>query len=55
MQDYCDAIAGKYILYSETETRKTYYDTDKASTASVRVVIQSSGSTNYITYTDMSE
>ena len=55
MQNYCDAIAGKYILYSETETRKTYYDTDKASTASVRVVIQSSGSTNYITYTDMSE
>lgn len=55
MQDYCDAIAGKYILYSETETRKTYYDTDKASTASVRVVIQSSGSMNYITYTDMSE
>ena len=55
MQNYCDAIAGKYILYSETETRKTYYNTDKASTASVRVVIQSSGSTNYITYTDMSE
>lgn len=55
MQDYCDAIAGKYILFSETETRKTYYDTDSSSTASVRVVIQSSGSMNYITYTDMSE
>lgn len=55
MQDYCDAIAGKYILISETETRKTYYDTDQASTASVRVIIQSSGSTNYISYTDMSE
>lgn len=52
MKDYCDAIAGKYILYSETETRKTYYDTDKPSTASVRIAIQSSGSTNYITYTD---
>ena len=55
MKEYCDAIAGKYILLSETETRKTYYDTDKASSASVRVVIQSSGSTHYITYTDMSE
>ena len=55
MKDYCDVIAAKYILYSETETRKTYYDTDKASTASVRIVIQSSGSHNYIIYTDMSE
>lgn len=55
MQEYCDAISAKYTLYTETETRKTYYDTDKPSTASVRVVIQSSGSTNYISYTDMSE
>ena len=55
MQNYRDAIAAKYILYSETETRKTYYDADTPSTASVRVVIQSSGSTHYITYTDMSE
>lgn len=55
MQSYCDAIQQEYIIYNETETRKTYYDTDTPSTASVKIVIQSSGSTNYITYTDMSK
>lgn len=57
MQDYCDAIASKYVFDESrsTETKKTYYDTDSSTTASVRVVIQSSGSTNYITYSDMSE
>ena len=55
MQSYRDAIASKYILYSETETRKTYYDTDSPSTASVRITINSSGSSNNVTYLDMSE
>lgn len=55
MLGYREAIAKKYILYSETEKRKTYYDTDDPSTASVRVIINSSGSTDYISYLDMSE
>ena len=55
MQGYREAIAEQYILYSETETRKTYYDTDSPSTASVRIIINSSGTSNYISYLDMSE
>lgn len=53
MQGYCDDIAAKYILYNDTGTRKTYYDTKTASTASIKVVIQSTY--NYISYTDMTE
>lgn len=53
MQSYCDDIAAKYILYNDTGTRKTYYDTKTASTASIKVVIQSTY--NYISYTDMTE
>lgn len=55
MQGYCNAIVEKYILNSDTGTRKTYYDTDSPSTASVRIIINSSGSLNYISYLDMSE
>lgn len=55
MQNYSDAISQKYILNSDSGTRKTYYDTDSSSTATVRVIIQSSSSSNYISYLDMSE
>ena len=53
MQDYCDTVDSKYKLYSDGGTTKTYYDTDAPSTASTRILINTSR--YYISYYDLSE
>lgn len=53
MQNYCEYIKDNYILDVDdsSETMSIYYDTNSRSTASVRIIINSSR--NYISYLDM--